>query len=134
MTIPGSNQSLRKVIYMPHWCLIELVGSWSINGPDGLYLQCRLGISILEASFFFLFFIKLSTAATDFETHAKTNHLILDFLGKTGRPYLPPLLPPALLLPHHMLLPHASYLLTGKYFSQHQLPTTIESQGSLTKV
>jgi hypothetical protein len=65
MTIPGSNQSLRKVIYMPHWCLIELVGSWSINGPDGLYLQCTLGISILEASFFFLFFIKLSTAATD---------------------------------------------------------------------
>jgi hypothetical protein len=44
------------------------------------------------------------------------------------------LLPPALLLPHHMPLPHASYLLTGKYFSQNQLPTTIESQGSLTKV
>ncbi len=69
-----------------------------------------------------------------FETHARTNHLILDFLGKTRRPYLPPLLPPALLLPHHMLLPHASYLLTGKYFSHNQLPTTIQSQGSLTKV
>lgn len=32
MTIPGSNQSLRKVIYMLHWCLIVLVWSWSING------------------------------------------------------------------------------------------------------
>jgi hypothetical protein len=38
---------------------LELVYKWT------LYLQYRIGISILEASFFFLFFIKLSTAATD---------------------------------------------------------------------